>query len=214
MFTGIIEDVGHVISISPHGSGYSMCVKSSKICSDLNIGDSVAIDGVCQTVESIKQDQFQFFISKITAQITNLSTRKAGDKVNLERALRLDSRLGGHIVQGHVDDVAVIIDIKSDVSGTQIKFRIAKHFSKYIICKGSICLNGISLTVADCNDDTFSIYLIPETLKSTNASIWKKGDKINIETDIMAKYAEKLLKGDSRDSNDRFLSLLAEEGYV
>ena len=214
MFTGIIEDVGDVISIAPSGSGYSMCVRSAKICSDLNIGDSVSIDGACQTVESIKQDKFQIFISKITAQITNLSLKKIGDKVNLERALRLDSRLGGHIVQGHVDDVAVVVDIEKDTSGMRIKFKIAKFLLKYIILKGSICVNGISLTVADCNDDSFSIYLIPETLKSTNASDWKRGDKINIETDIMAKYAEKLLKGDLSASNDRFLSLLAKEGFV
>jgi riboflavin synthase len=213
VFTGIIEDVGSVVSISSSGSGYSMCVKSSQICSDINIGDSVAVDGVCQTVESVKQDQFQFFVSKITSQITNLSMKKAGDKVNLERALRLDSRLGGHIVQGHVDDMAAITDLENDASGMKIKFKIAKHLSKYIINKGSICVNGISLTVADCTEDTFTIYLIPETLKSTNAVNWKKGDKINIETDIMAKYAEKLLKHDS-NSNDKFLSLLSEKGYI
>ena len=218
MFTGIIEDVGSVVSIAQSGSGYSMCVKSSKICSDLKAGDSVAVDGVCQTVESFKQDLFYFFISKVTAQVTNLPLKKAGDKVNLERALRLDSRLGGHIVQGHVDDLAVIIDIVSDVSGMRFKFKIAEQFSKYIIHKGSICVNGISLTVADCTNDSFCVYLIPETLKSTNASSWKIGDKINIETDIMAKYAEKLLKpnesNNSNDSDDRFLSLLSEGGYV
>ena len=213
MFTGIIEDIGDVVSIIPTGSGYSMCVKSSKICSDLNVGDSIAIDGVCQTVEVIKQDQFQFFVSKVTAQISNLAIKKAGNKVNLERALRLDSRLGGHIVQGHVDDMAMIVNIESDISGARIKFKIEKHLSKYIIHKGSVCLNGISLTVADCNEETFSVYLIPETLKSTNASNWQKGDKINIETDIMAKYAEKLLKRDS-NSDDRFLSLLSDEGFV
>jgi riboflavin synthase len=217
VFTGIIEDIGNVVSITPSGSGYSMCVKSSKICLDLNIGDSVAVDGVCQTVETIKQDQFQFFISKVTAQVTNLSMAKAGDKVNLERALRLNSRLGGHIVQGHVDDTASIIDIENDVSGMQVKLKIANHLTKYIIHKGSICVNGISLTVADCSEDTFSIYLIPETLKSTNAVNWKKGDKINIETDIMAKYAEKLLKNadDSPHSSDeKFLSLLSDGGFM
>jgi len=193
MFTGIVEEKGSVSSIKKGGHSTQLSIKASKIFEDLKLGDSVAVDGVCLTVSSLQQNIFTADIMNETLNRSSLGVLKPQSIVNLERAMLSDGRLGGHIVTGHIDGVGKIINIHKDGSSIWYKIKASDTLMKYIIEKGSIAIDGISLTVASVENDSFNFSVIPHTAKETNLSNKKVGDIVNFENDIIGKYVEKFL---------------------
>lgn len=206
MFTGIIEEIGTVRKFVKSDKNAFVTVECKKVLDDSKIGDSIAIDGVCQTVISIDKNTFSAQISSETLDVTNFSGLKTGIKVNLERALTLNSRLGGHMVTGHADGLAKVKNIQKQSEFYNIKFEVTKDLVKYIAKKGSVTLNGVSLTVAEIISSEFSAAIIPHTFESTNLNCLKTGDFVNIEVDILAKYVEKILS----ISNNNYDTLIDE----
>ena len=191
MFTGIVEELGTVGSIR---SGVLM-VDASLILGDLDVKDSICVNGACLTVTELTGTGFQVDVVPETLRRTNLGELVSGSKVNLERSLQMGGRLGGHIVQGHVDCTGEISSITGDGDAYLYSFAIPSELSKYIVQKGFICVDGISLTVVDCADDEFTVTLIPYTLEHTVLGTKSEGNKVNLEADIMGKYIEKLSRG-------------------
>lgn len=201
MFTGIIEEMGIVKSIKSK----VITIEANKIFDDLKLGDSVAVNGTCLTVSSFEgKASAKIFNADITSETlsrTNLGDLKSGFKVNLERALTLNGRLGGHIVSGHIDGVGIIKNISKNAEDIELTIEVPPNLMKYIIEKGSVAVDGISLTVAKVNKNYFSIAIIPHTLKETILYYKKAGDKVNIENDIIGKYVEKLLSFNNINKN-------------
>jgi len=193
MFTGIIEDQGTIKKITRQGKSAQMSIESKLAAQELTLGDSIAVDGACLTVTGIHDSLFTVDISPETLQRTTLSFRRERDIVNLERALRLSDRLGGHLVTGHIDGVAVIKSLTPAANAVAITFSAPQQILHYLVEKGSVAIDGISLTVNTCTAGGFSVMVIPFTLSHTTLSRKKTGDQINIETDIMGKYIEKFL---------------------
>ena len=191
MFTGIIEEMGIVKSIKSK----VITIEANKIFDDLKLGDSVSVNGTCLTVSSFSNKIFNADITSETLSRTNLGDLKSGFKVNLERALTLNGRFGGHIVSGHIDGVGIIKNISKKSEDIELVIEVPTNLMKYIIEKGSVAIDGISLTVAkvDNNKNNFSVAIIPHTLKETVLYYKKAGDKVNIENDIIGKYVERLL---------------------
>lgn len=221
MFTGLIEETGSVLAIRNSGEGKILEVKADKVLEGTERGDSISINGACQTVIDRSVKSFSVFVSRVTLDITTLGAFRPGQIVNLERALTLSSRLGGHIVQGHVDFRGVIKNIRKDVKGVEVDISVPDQYMKYIVGKGSIAVDGISLTVVSTTASGFRLYLIPETIENTNINSWKPGIDINIETDILARYVEQILKfgrnnpDTSNNSSDTdLLKKLLENGFV
>lgn len=191
MFTGIIEGLGNIVSFDKktnNRSAAKMKINIGKIAMGLKIGDSVAINGVCLTAVSISKGITEFEMVGETIKKTNLGSLGRGDKVNIERSLKIGERLEGHFVLGHVDGVGIISKIEKQSNQIQIWIKLPKELSKHVIKKGSITVDGISLTVVDVLKDQFSVSIIPHTMQITNLSYKKVGDKVNIETDILGKY--------------------------
>lgn len=191
MFTGIIEGLGNIISFDKktnNRSAAKMKINIGKIAKGLKIGDSVAINGVCLTAVSISKGITEFEMVGETIKKTNLGSLERGDKVNIERSLKIGERLEGHFVLGHVDGIGIISKIEKQSNQIQIWMKLPKELSKHVIKKGSITVDGISLTVVDMLKDKFSVSIIPHTMQITNLSYKKVGDKVNIETDILGKY--------------------------
>ena len=191
MFTGIIEGLGNIVRFdkkTTNRSAAKMKIKLGKIAKGLKIGDSVAINGVCLTAVNISKDVAEFEMVGETIKKTNLGSLKSGNKVNIERSLKVGERLEGHFVLGHVDGVGIISKMEKQPNQIKIWTKITKELLKYIIKKGSVTVDGISLTVVDVLKDQFSVSIIPHTMKITNLSYKKVGDKVNIETDILGKY--------------------------
>ena len=191
MFTGIIEGLGNIVRFDKKTSNRSaakMKIKLGKIAKGLKIGESVAINGVCLTAINISRDVAEFEMVGETIKKTNLGSLKNGNKVNIERSLKVGERLEGHFVLGHVDGVGIISKIEKQPNQIKIWTKVPKELLKYVIKKGSITIDGISLTVVDVLKDQFSVSIIPHTMKITNLSYKKAGDKVNIETDILGKY--------------------------
>ena len=191
MFTGIVEELGTVGSIR---SGV-LTVDASFILEDLHVKDSICVNGACLTVTELTGTGFQVDVVPETLRRTNLGELMSGSKVNLERSLQMGGRLGGHIVQGHVDCTGEISSITEDGDAYLYSFAVPSELSKYIVQKGFICVDGISLTVVDCADDEFTVTLIPYTREHTVLGAKSEGYKVNLEADIMAKYIEKLSNG-------------------
>ena len=191
MFTGIIEEMGIVKSIKSK----VITIEANKIFDDLKLGDSVAVNGTCLTVSNFSSKIFNADITNETLSRTNLGDLKSGFKVNLERALTLNGRLGGHIVSGHIDGVGIVKNISKKSEDIELVIEVPTNLMKYIIEKGSVAVDGISLTIAkvDNNKNNFSVAIIPHTLKETVLYYKKAGDKVNIENDIIGKYVERLL---------------------
>lgn len=197
MFTGIVEEIGILKSIN----GSTITVQCQKVLENTRLGDSIAINGCCQTVVTMTSDTFSANVSDETFRITNFKNMKVGDKVNLERALTPSTRMGGHIVQGHIDLVGKYLgDMNFEVED-----------SKYIVYKGSITVNGVSLTVAKLNGNIFSVAIIPHTLENTNLKNLRVGDLVNIETDILGRYVEKFLSVKNNRIDENFL---LENGFM
>ena len=199
MFTGLISELGNITAISKGETSAIFSFNAPRLIADIHVGDSVAVNGVCLTATSITGTEFTTDVMIQTLSLTSLSQAKVGSPVNLELAAQLNARMGGHIVQGHVDGVAKVIALTPGEKWAQFDIEVPENLSRYIVNQGSICLDGVSLTVGEIRDDKnmVTVWLIPETLERTNLSIKKPGDLVNIEVDILAKYVERLLaKGD------------------
>ena len=191
MFTGLIEELGVISSISQT----DIWIESSIIMDDLVVKDSISVNGACLTVVSIEENSFKVNVVPETLRRTDLGDLSVGDKVNWERSAQLGGRLGGHIVQGHVDGTAQITAYVEEGSAWLIEFQISKKLSRYIVEKGFVCVDGASLTVVNCDENTFTITLIPYTRDNTVLGYKGVGNSVNIETDIIGKYIEKLSTG-------------------
>ena len=199
MFTGLIAELGTVTAINKGESSAVFTIDAPQLISQIALGDSVAVNGVCLTATSVSGTTFTADVMVQTLSLTSLSQIQVGSPVNLELAAQLNARMGGHMVQGHVDGVATVEGLTPGDKWAQFDITVPAHLSKYIVNQGSICLDGVSLTVGEINDanNVVTVWLIPETLQRTNLSSLKPGDLINVEVDVLAKYVERLLaKGD------------------
>lgn len=195
MFTGLIQAVGEVSAITLQETNARLAITSTEIASQIAQGDSVAVNGVCLTVVRFDSSSFEVDVMAQTLNLTSTGSLKIGSSVNLELATRSQDRLGGHIVQGHVDGVAKVLRITVDKEWTRMDISVPGHLMKYVVSQGSICVEGVSLTVGELNDeaDQVSVWLIPETLAKTNLSRKSIGDLLNVEVDVLAKYVERLI---------------------
>jgi riboflavin synthase len=196
MFTGLISELGSVLSVTRGASSAVFTIAAPKSVTGLAIGDSIAVNGVCLTATSITANSFTADVMVQTLNLTSLSELEVGSPVNLELAAQLDMRMGGHIVQGHVDGVAEVVALTPGEKWAQLDITVPKELMKYVVAQGSISLDGVSLTVGSLDDASngVSLWLIPETLANTNLSAKRAGSKVNVEVDILAKYVERLLK--------------------
>ena len=198
MFTGLVEDKGTILEIN-RGADSARIRIATSLSSQLEIGDSISVNGVCLTAVELEPESFSADVMVQTLKVTSLSSIAVGDPVNLELAARADGRLGGHIVQGHVDGIGKVVAIEAEEKWTKMVVSLPENLSKYIVNQGSITLDGVSLTVGEIDDaiSSVTVWLIPETLSKTNLSSRKVGDVINIEVDILAKYVERLINKNS-----------------
>ncbi|MFH0921940.1 MAG: riboflavin synthase [Fibrobacterota bacterium] len=195
MFTGLIEGIGKIERVSERSGAMEIMVTALALLPDLKPGESVSVDGVCLTVEKLLPNGFSALATVETLSRSTLKNAKAGLAVNLERALRLNDRMGGHIVQGHVDTVGTVLRDRREGETLFRTVRMEGVYMKYVVEKGSVAVDGVSLTVAEKGPDGFTVAVIPETLKRTTLGQKKNGDAVNIEADILAKYTESLLAG-------------------
>lgn len=209
MFTGIIEEIGEIKSFQNNTVLEVLC---RKVLDSIKPGDSIAINGVCQTVVEFGKDFFKVEVSPETLAVTNFSKLSTGEKVNLERALTPTSRMGGHIVQGHVDQTAIFL--KAEKLDNFYNLYFETKDTKYIVRKGAIAVNGISLTVADVNETCFKIAVIPHTFENTTLKFIKADDCVNIETDILGRYIEKFLSLNDNNKSKISMEFLRENGFV
>ena len=194
MFTGIIEELGTVQSFTPNEGGAKMIVSARVVTSDAKEGDSVAVNGVCLTAVDIKPDSFSADLSQETLDRSTLGNLGAGSRVNLERAVTPATRLGGHIVQGHVDARGEFLSATKSGDFWTVRIGYPKEVSAYLVHKGSIAIEGISMTIANLTDNYFEIAVIPKTWELTNLSTLRAGDAVNLEADVIAKYVERMMK--------------------
>lgn len=213
MFTGIVEETGKIKSFKKDANGATIEVECSVVLEDVKLGDSIAINGCCQTVTELTSSGFRARVSDETLSVTTFNDLKSGNLVNLERALTLNSRLGGHIVTGHIDCRGKFLYAENLTDFYNLTFEIPSEQSKYVVHKGSITVNGISLTVAEINANIFKCAIIPHTYQNTTLKNLSNGDFVNIETDILGKYVEKFLSvKDNKSSID--MKFLQENGFV
>ena len=198
MFTGIIEELGSVRNIEERGENARLVISAHVVTEETNHGDSISVNGVCLTALDIKPDSFAADVSKETLQRSTLGSLKPGAPVNLERAVTPATRLGGHIVQGHVDARGQFVGVENHGESWTVRIAYPKEIARYLVFKGSVAVEGISLTIAGLTDEFFEIAIIPKTWEVTNLSHLKPGDNVNIEVDILGKYIEKLLTADKR----------------
>ena len=199
MFTGLIGELGSITAIEKGESSAVFTINAPKLIGEIAVGDSVAVNGVCLTATAISGTTFTADVMIQTLSLTSLGQLSVASTVNLELAAQLNSRLGGHMVQGHVDGVAKVVGLTPGDKWAQFDITVPSHLSKYIVNQGSICLDGVSLTVGSIDDsnNVVTVWLIPETLENTNLSTKNAGDLVNVEVDVLAKYVERLLaKGD------------------
>lgn len=214
MFTGIVEDKGRVVRLERQGQVNRMTLEVPMGLTELSLGDSINVNGVCLTIVEKKGQMITVDISSETLQRTNLSKMREGDEVNLERALRLADRLGGHFVTGHVDGVGAIIEKRNEGDFLHIRIRTPQSVMKYIVQKGSIAIDGISLTVNECQGDEIRITVIPFTLQRTTLLEKRVGERVNVETDILGKYVESLLGGKSIEGKGLDRDFLKMHGFL
>jgi riboflavin synthase len=197
MFTGIIEELGKVVAIEPLADAIRLTIQGPTVASDLHRGDSIAVSGTCLTAVEFDTNGFTADVMQETLNLTSLDGIKVGDPVNLERAMTAATRFGGHVVQGHVDGVGKVISREPSQNWEWVRVQIPTELMKYVVLKGSITIDGISLTVNEVGDDFVGLSLIPETLRLTTLGYKQPGDKVNIEADVMAKHIERLLEARS-----------------
>ena len=227
MFTGIIEEIGHVKAVKKQTFSQVIVIEASKVLEGTKIGDSIAVNGICLTVTAIEKGQFSADVMHETVKRTSLKNIRAGSHVNLERAMSADGRFGGHIVSGHIDGTGTIRELKREDNAVWVTIDCSPKILRYIIEKGSIAIDGISLTVAYVDDTCFKVSIIPHTAGETTLLDGKPGKVVNLENDVVGKYVEKLLmpyKGDDTDeklsngnASDRSgldMKFLAENGFM
>jgi riboflavin synthase len=212
MFTGIIEDIGSIASIRKSGGKWEFHVKTTLADGNLREGDSVAVDGVCLTATRVGDGGFYADASLETLRVTTLTEKKTGTRVNVERAMSPDGRFGGHFVMGHIDAVGTIVDMRKAGDSVKISVEIPPDIARYIVKKGSVAIDGISLTVNDQRNNIFIVNVIPFTVSKTTLGDKSPKDKVNIETDIVGKYIESFLMKDKKKGVD--LDFLYEHGYL
>jgi len=193
LFTGIIEAIGEIAAAEPLSSGRRLVFRSGSSFADAKIGESIALDGACMTLVEIAGDLLSVDVSRESLRRTTLGRRVVGDHVNLERSMRLGDRLGGHLVTGHVDGIGEIASIEHEGESSLFRFRVPPALSRLLVEKGSVAIDGISLTCFDCTCDAFVVAVIPHTAAVTTLGRKRPGDEVNIENDLLAKYVEKLL---------------------
>ena len=222
MFTGIVEELGTIRNIQRKSEGAVLDIQARYVLSDAEIGDSIAVDGACLTIRSVTPEAFTADISAETLRRTTLGERRVGEQVNLERSLRLSDRLGGHLVLGHVDEVATICGWKDEGDASLMRVTMSDTIRRYIAYKGSITVDGISLTVSGIHAEAFEVALIPHTKQVTTLGTKRNGAKVNLEVDIVARYIETLLKNPEAEkgwteqpsSETLNLRFLAKHGYI
>lgn len=198
MFTGIIEELGRVRQVEDRGEDARILIEARTVTQDSKNGDSISVNGVCLTALDVKPDSFAADVSKETLFRSTLGKLHVGSPVNLERAVTPETRLGGHIVQGHVDATGKFISSENHGDSWTFRFAYPKEIAKYLVFKGSVAVDGISLTIANLTNDYFEIAVIPKTLELTNFSALEPGDEVNLESDIIAKYVERILSTSDR----------------
>ncbi|MFR8868592.1 riboflavin synthase [Paraclostridium sordellii] len=210
MFTGIVEEIGFIKGIKKGEKSSKLFIKANKVLNQLNIGDSIATNGVCLTVTDLNNDSFEADVMAETLRRSNLESFNIGSEVNLERALSLEKRLGGHIVSGHIDGIGTLTSFIKEDNAIWITVKASMNILKYIVHKGSITIDGISLTVAYVDDSCFKVSIIPHTARETTLLNKKVGNTVNLECDLIGKYVEKLL-GLNIDKNNNHENLISEE---
>ena len=217
MFTGIILAIGTITRIEQKAGDVRLSIDTGKLSlADANLGDSIAVNGICLTAVELSEHGFVADVSNETLSRTNLKQAGTGTPVNLELALTPQTRMGGHIVSGHVDGLATLIEKKPDGRSIRFKFKAPDELAKYIAEKGSICINGISLTINTIEGAVFSVNVVPHTLKETSLGFASVGDKINLEVDLLARYMERLMKGEAAancSASGITETLLRESGF-
>lgn len=193
MFTGIIEELGRVRSVEPQGEGARICIEAAQVTAGTAEGDSIAVNGICLTALDIKPDSFAADGSRETLQRSTLGTLRAGSPVNLERAVTPSTRLGGHIVQGHVDGRGRFLAAEDHGGSWTVRIAYEPALARYLVFKGSVAVEGISLTIAALTEQHFEVAVIPKTWQLTNLAHLQQGDTVNIEVDVIAKYVERIL---------------------
>jgi riboflavin synthase len=218
MFTGLIEELGLIRIVRSSADGADLVIKAKKVISGLAIGDSMAVSGPCLTVTAVEHDSFTAWAMPETLQKTNLRHLKSGQAVNLERAMTLGGRLGGHLVSGHIDDVVILIGRKPQGGAVLLTFEAPAHLLRYIIPKGSVALDGVSLTVIDVSQHGFSVGLIPHTAEQTTLTKRENGSTVNLEVDMIGKYVEKMLMPRNVGLEEKkgvvTMALLQQNGYI
>jgi len=216
MFTGLIQDIGRIHTVERKGGGISLTISTQLDLGSVKVGDSICVDGACLTVVKLSGKTFTVEASAETLQRTNLAKAKSGQAVNLETALRMSDPLGGHLVTGHVDGTGEIKQVTPEGNSSRYRFQVPLEIANYLVAKGSVAVDGISLTVAESHDQEFSAVIIPHTAERTALGKKKPGDKVNLEVDLIAKYVEKFVR--QKYSPDREISridasFLAEHGF-
>jgi len=218
MFTGIIEGLGTITKISPSGQGKRFTIGADYPLDQTKTGDSIAVSGACLTAVVIKGKDFEVDVSPETLSKTTFGRAKIGDRVNLERALRFSDRIDGHLVSGHIDGTGSVKSIKTLGNAIIFTFDVPEFLSHYMIRKGSVAVDGISLTINNCNKISFEVSIIPHTAKLTNIGLKKIGDHVNIETDMIGKYVERFVKNDDKEQKTGKSSIdkqfLAKSGFL
>ncbi len=218
MFTGIIQAIGTIADLQEKGGDIAMTVNTGKLdLSDVQLGDSIAVNGVCLTVIKLSQTGFTADVSRETLSLTSLAQISKGSKVNLEKALTLQTRLGGHLVSGHVDGLGEIVSRKNDGRSEHFTIKAPDELAKYIAAKGSITIDGVSLTVNRVDGSNFEINIVPHTLQETIISEYQAASKINLEVDVVARYLERLIQGGTKpaamNSSSITESFLRDNGW-
>jgi riboflavin synthase len=222
MFTGIVEELGTIRNIQRPSQGVILEIQARDILADAKVGDSIAVDGACLTIRALTPEAFTADISAETLRRTTLGERKVGEQINLERSLQLSDRLGGHLVLGHVDEVATISAWKDEGGASLMQVTMSSNLRPYIAYKGCVTVDGISLTVSSLFDDAFEVALIPHTKQVTTLGTKRIGASVNLEVDIIARYLETLLKNgnikqdwtEEPASETLNLNFLAKHGYI
>ena len=213
MFTGIIAAIGHVQTLTPKGGDVSIAIAMPSLdLNDVILGDSIAINGVCLTVVDIQQTVLSFDVSNETLSLTSLGSLTTGAAVNLEKALAVGERLGGHFVSGHIDGMAECTQLTTEGRSTRYRFTVPEQLTRYIAQKGSICIDGVSLTVNAAEQNWFEVNIIPHTMQETIIHQYKVGSQVNIEVDLIARYLERLIPG--QDNAGITMATLQEHGYT
>ncbi|GAA1144016.1 riboflavin synthase [Nocardioides aquiterrae] len=200
MFTGIVEELGTVAAVEDQGDAIRLSIRATTVLEDAGLGDSIAVNGCCLTVATLDGDTWTADVMQETLDKTSLYGVRPGDTVNLERAVTADKRLGGHIVQGHVDGVGTVVSRTPSEHWEVVEIAMPTALARYLVDKGSITVDGVSLTVVEADDDRFTVSLIPETLARTTLGTRQPGDRVNLEVDVIAKYVERLLPFTSKES--------------